>query len=168
MPSKTQSIGIGVAVSVILSLVLGFVAYNAGTAGQTIAGCAGCLVALAAPMVAVWHYTSTFSLTIPAGQGAGLGAAVGALGAVVGGLLQRLLISIGVFPDPVEAAREIYEQQGMSPEQIEQAMTMVEAFSNPVMGLVIGLVIGAVVGAIGGAIGAAIFKKGANADDYEV
>lgn len=167
MPSKNQSILIGVAVSVVLSLALGFIAYNAGTAGQTIAGCAGCIVALAAPMIAIWHYTSTYSLTIPAGQGAGIGAAVGSIGAIVGGLLQRLLISIGVFPDPVQAARELYEQQGMSAEQIEQAMGFVETFSNPITGLVMGLVIGALVGAIGGVLGAVIFKKGSDAD-YEV
>jgi hypothetical protein len=160
MPSKTQSILIGVAVSVVLGLAFAFVAANAGTIGQTLAGCFACLVALAAPMAAVWHYTSTYNLTIPAGPGAGIGAAVGAIGAVVGGLLQRLFISIGVLPDPVEQAREIYEAQGMSAEQIEQAMGMVEAFSNPVMGIVFALVIGAVVGAVGGALGAVLFKKG--------
>ncbi|HIG74845.1 MAG TPA: DUF4199 family protein [Bacteroidetes bacterium] len=167
MPSKSQSILIGIGTSVILGLALAFVASNAGTIGQSLAGCFSCLVALAAPMVAVWHYTSTYNLTIPAGQGAGMGAAVGAGGAVLGGVLQQLLISIGVFPDPVQRVREMYEAQGMSAEDIEQMMGMMEMFSSPVMGIVLGLVIGALVGAIGGAIGAAIFKKG-GADDYEV
>ncbi|MEM1057308.1 MAG: DUF4199 family protein [Bacteroidota bacterium] len=167
MPSKNQSILIGVAVSVVLGLAFAFIASSAGTIGQTLAGCFACLVALAAPMTAVWHYTSTYNLTIPAGQGAGIGAAVGAAGAILSGILQRVFMSIGLLPDPIEQAREIYEAQGMSPEQIEQAMGMVEALSSPVMGIIFGLILGALVGAIGGALGAVVFKKG-NADDYEV
>ena len=57
--------------------------------------------------------------------------------------------------------------KGMSAEDIEQMMGMMEMFSSPVIGILLGLVIGALVGAIGGAIGAAIFKKG-GVDDYEV
>ena len=166
MPSKTQSIIIGVAVGVVLGLIFGFIANTAGQIGATLAACGSCLVWLIAPMVAVWHYTSTYNLTIPAGQGAGMGAAVGAISGVVGGLLNQLLISVGVFPDPIERAREMYEAQGRSPEQIEQAMGMVQMFSSPVLGIVLALVLGALVGAIGGAIGAAVFKKGT--EDYEV
>lgn len=165
MPSKTQSIVIGVAVSVVLGLVLGFIAANAGTVGASLAGCFSCVVALAAPMIAVWHYTNTHGVTLAAGQGAGIGAAVGAIGGLLSAIVQRLLITAGVFPDPVAQAREIYEAQGMSPEQIDQAMGMVQAMSGPVVGIVSALVIGALIGAIGGAIGAAIFKRGDGFDE---
>ena len=166
MPSKNQSILIGAAVGIVLGLIFGFIASTAGQVGSTLAGCGACLVSLIAPMVAVWHYTSTHNLTIPAGQGAGMGAAVGVVSAIVGGLLNQLLIAINILPDPITRAREQFEAQGMSAEQIEQSMGMVEMFSNPITGLIAGLVIGALVGAIGGAVGAAVFKKGT--EDYEV
>lgn len=167
MPSKSQSILIGIGTSVVLGLAFTFVSSTTGTIGQSLAGCLTCLVWLAAPMVAIWHYTSTYNLTIPAGQGAGMGAVVGAGGGGISAILQQVLVSVGVLPDPVQQAREIYEAQGMSAEQIDQTMSMVEMFSGPVMGIVVALVIGALVGAIGGAIGASVFKKG-GADDYEV
>ena len=168
MPSKTQSIVIGVGVSVVLGLLFGFLATSGGQAGQMIGGCGACLVAILAPMVAVWHYTSTYNLTIPAGQGAGMGAAVGAIGAIISALIQRLLIAMSVFPDPIENARRQLESQGMDPAQIEQAMSLAETLNSPVIGLVAGLLIGALIGAIGGVLGAVIFKKGSEADDFDV
>ena len=168
MPSKSQSIAIGVGVSVVLGLLFGFLATSGGQAGQMIGGCGACLVALLAPMAAVWHYTSTYNLTIPAGQGAGMGAAVGAIGGIVGGLLQRLLISLSIFPDPIENARQQLVSQGLDPAQIEQSLKIAETLNSPVIGLVAGLLIGALIGAIGGVLGAVIFKKGSEVDDFDV
>ena len=168
MPSKNQSIIIGVAVGVVLGIIFAFLASSGGQAGQIIGGCGACLVALLAPMAAVWHYTNTYNLTIPAGQGAGLGAIVGAVSSLIGGLIQQLLIRVGVFPDPLVAAREQLEAQGMDAAQIEQALGFAQTMSNPVIGLVVGLIIGALVGAIGGAIGASVFKKGGMVDEFDV
>jgi hypothetical protein len=108
----------------------------------------------------VWHYTSTYRLTIPAGQGAALGAAAGAVGAVISWVLTWVLTSAGVMPDPAEQVRRQLESQpGMTEEQVEAAMQMTEMFSGP-LGIVAGILIGAVLGAIVGAIAALVFKKG--------
>lgn len=156
MATKTQSILIGTLVYVLLGVVMSFVAPGGGP----LAGIAGCLVVLGSAMVAVWHYTNTNRLTIPAGEGAGMGALVGLIGAVVGTLLGLLLIRMGVQPDPTELMLEQFEAQGMTDEQIDQAMGVAGMFTNPILMLVIAAVMGSIGGAIGGAIGAAVFKKG--------
>lgn len=159
MPSKTQSILIGAVVYIVLGLLVQFLFQGGGM----VAGIISCLIPLSSGLVAVWHYTSTHSLTIPAGQGAGMGALAGLAGAVVAGAIGYALIAAGILPDPVEAARIQMESQGMSDEQIDGPMAIVERFSNPVIGLAIGAVIGSLLGAVSGAIGAVIFKKGGDA-----
>lgn len=162
MPSKTPSILIGAAVYVALALLISFLRLT-GVVG----GLLGCLVIFTAGLVAVWHYTSTYHLTIPAGQGAGMGALAGLVGALVGGALSLALISAGVLPDPMELARQQMVGQGMSEAEMDQALAMAESLSNPVIGLVIGTVVGALFGAASGALGAVLFKKGdANVDAY--
>ena len=172
MPTKLPSIAIGAAVYAVLAVALSFVALSGGAVAQTVSGCAICLAAIVGPLVAVWHYTSTHRLTIPAGSGAGIGAASGALGAIAGGAIGLLLQAVGLLPDAeaqLARSREMMLDSGMDPAQIDQQMEMAGAFSNPVIGIVIGIVIGAVVGAIAGAIGASVFKKGeARMDDPAV
>lgn len=167
MPSKTPSIALGAIISIVLSMALSFGMLSMGPTGQMLAGCGACLLAVVGPLVAVWHYTSTHHLTIPAGPGASLGAITGAVAAVVGGLLQQGLILVGLYPNAaevIERQRQGMIDSGMDPAQIEQSMQMAEQMggmtSNPLIGILIGLVFGAVLGAIGGAIGAALFKKG--------
>lgn len=167
MPSKTPSIALGAAVSVILSLALSFAILGMGTTGQAIVGCATCLLVFIGPLVAVWHYTSTHRVTLPAGPGAGLGAITGAVGALVAGLVQQVLILANLYPDAAELLERQREQMiasGLDPAQIDQAMQMAETMggmaSNPILGIGLNVLIGAVIGAIGGAVGAAIFKKG--------
>jgi len=162
MPSKTQSIIVGAAAYVILGVLINFLFQGGGIT----AGILGCLIPFSSGLVAVWHYTATHNLTIPAGQGAGMGALAGLGGAVVATIIVLALISAGILPDPVEAARLQMESQGMSDEQIDGAVAMVELFSNPVIDLAIGAVVGALFGAISGAIGAVIFKKGGDAEDF--
>ena len=164
-PSKTPSIAIGVAVYVVLGLVAAFVTFSGGMATQSIGGILSCLVALAAPVVAVWHYTSTHALTLPAGQGAALGAIASATGAVVSGLLSWALQQVGVFPTAAEVMEQqrdqLIAQGNMSPEDVDQMMEVMGGMGdNLLLQLGIGVLIGAVVGAIAGAVAAAIFKKG--------
>ncbi len=156
MTSKWTSILIGVLAYVFLSVLLSVLAAGVGLLGALFA----CLVVLGSAMAAVWHYTSTNGLTIPGGEGAGMGALTGLVGAVLGGLLGYLLISMGAVPDPTDLAVERMREQGMTREQIDQAMGMAKIFSSPVIGVLIGGVFGAIGGAVGGAIGAAVFKKG--------
>ena len=150
MPSKTQSILLGSLVAGLLSTsYLGFI--NAFC-------CAGIIIG---GLVAVWHYTNTYNLTILGGQGSAMGALAGVIGAVIGGLLTYVLELIGV-PGTQEAVQGLFEGF-MSPEQLEQMEAQQEASRGPagmLISLVVGAVLGAIFGAIGGAIGAAVFKKG--------
>ena len=175
MPSKNPSIALGVVAYVVLSLGAAFLILQGGTALGALAGCLGCLVILAGPMLAVWHYTSTHRVTLLPGQGAGLGAITGAAGALVAGLIQQALIALDVLPDTAESLamqREEMLSQGMDPAQIDSAMSFAESLggltSNPFMGLVLGVVLGAALGALFGALAAVMFKKGGPASDASV
>jgi hypothetical protein len=169
MPSKSQSILLGAAVYTVAALITGFVAINGGTVGGYLASALCCVSALLGPFVAVWHYTSTNRLTIPAGTGAGMGAAAIALGGIVSYLITLLLQAVNVYPsnaEMMERQREQLVAQGLEPEQIEQAMQMGEMFQG-VAGAAINLVIAALIGAVAGAIAASVFKKGVAADDLD-
>lgn len=162
MPDKTPSILLGAAVYVVVSLALSFIALNGGTSGQYLTSALCCLFAVVVPAVAVWHYTHTYHVTIPAGTGAGIGALAIVLGGVVSYVIQKGLQVVGAFPSDAEILERTREQlslQGLEPEQIEQAMGMSEMFQG-VVGFAINLVIAAVIGAIAGAVAASIFKKG--------
>ncbi len=161
MPSKTQSIVVGAVVYIVLGVLIQFLFQGGGA----VAGILGCLVSLSAGLVAVWHYTSTHSLTIAAGQGAGMGTLAGLLGAIVGVVIGYMLISAGLLPEPLEAARIQMENQGLSDAEIDQAMSIAEKFSNPAITGIIATVVGAIIGAISGAIGAVVFKKGGDAEE---
>lgn len=158
MPSKNQSILLGALVSVVLGTVLAFIAYSGGMAGMILGGCGGCLVAFVGPVVAVWHYTNTNHLTIPAGTGAGMGALTGMAGAVLSWVVTFVLRAIDVFPTAAEWQQTSQEMFGAEGGEVPD---MSGSFMGSPLGeLVVGLVMGAIVGAIGGAIAASIFKKG--------
>ena len=163
-PSRTPSIAIGVSFYVVLSLATSYLLFNGGTAMSTLAGLLSCLVAVLAPVVAVWHYTSTHHLTLLPGPGAGLGAAVGAAGAVLSGLIGWALQQAGVFPSTDEMMAQTRRQMiedGLSPDEVDGMMEMMGGMSQSlVTQLGIGVVVGLIVGAVAGAIAAQIFKKG--------
>lgn len=156
MTGKWTSILIGALTYVILGTLLSAFGATAGGLGAIL----GCLVIILSAILAVWHYTTTNTLTITGGEGAGMGALVGLIGAIVAGILGYFLISIGAIPDPMDTAIQQMRDQGLTEEQIEQGMGMAEMFSSPVIGIALGAVFGLIGGAIGGAVGAAMFKKG--------
>ena len=166
-PDKKPSILIGALVYAVISLGSAFLVSKGGMSMQYAAGCLGCLVILAGPAIAVWHYTSTYKVTMLAGPGAAMGAITGAIGALIGGLAQQALIALNVLPDVAEALamqRNRMIAQGMDPAQVDQAMKMGESFSglssNPVLGIAVGIVFGAALGALFGALATLVFKKG--------
>lgn len=167
MPNKSQSILMGVAVYVVASLITVFVALNGGTAGQYLSSVLCCLVAIIGPAVAVWHFTTTNRITIPAGTGAGVGAITVVLGGVVSYAIQKVLQLVGAFPSDAEILDRTRSQmlaQGMEPAQVEQAMEMSEMFTG-VLGVAINLVVAAIIGAAAGAVAASVFKKGSAVDE---
>jgi hypothetical protein len=152
MPSKTQSVLLaGIAAGVITSLF---------TFIPLVGGCLGCLMYMAAGVLAVWHYTSTHEVTIPGGQGAGMGALAGLLSGAAASGLQQLFIATGIQPDMAEQVRQQMESSGA---QNDQQGQMLEMFSSPeflVIMIAVGLLLAAILGAVGGAVGASLFKKG--------
>lgn len=153
MPSKTQSILLGGLVAGLLSTsYLGLI---------NLACCAGVIIGA---VVAVWHYTNTYNLTISGGQGAAMGALAAVIGAVIGGLLSYLLQFIGI-PGVQELFQGSFEQF-LSEEQLEQLeaqQEMAENIGAVLLGIGINMLIYAIFGAVGGVIGANVFKKGGDA-----
>ncbi|HLT46904.1 MAG TPA: hypothetical protein VK002_06720 [Rubricoccaceae bacterium] len=165
MPSKLTSILIGALIYAVVGAI-GAIISAASGGMQFVGGALGCIALIAGTAGAVWHYTSTYRLTIPAGQGAALGAGAGAVGALISWVLTWILTSAGIMADPVEQARRQMEGQGLTEEQMEMALRWTETFTGP-LGIVVGLAIGAILGAIIGAIAALIFKKGEAGPDLE-
>ncbi len=75
------------------------------------------------------------------------------------GLLYSTVIHPDFAKEMQENLRTMYENQGMSEEQIAQAMGFVEMFSNPMIGLGFVIVWAAISGAIVAAIVAAVMQK---------
>jgi hypothetical protein len=157
MPNRTQSVLIGGIVAGILSTsVLGII---------NIFCCAGVIIGA---VVGVWHYTQEHRLTIPSGQGALIGALCGVVGALIAGVLNQILVVIGL--DFATAMQEsMIENLGMSADQLEQMRQMQEAQQGGgvwvILGILFNAVLFAVFGAIGGAIGASVFQKGGASPD---
>ena len=169
MPSKVQSIALGAAVTAVIGIVqlLLTPALGTGAAAQSLPAVLCCVTAIFGAGAAVWHYASTYNLTIPAGTGAGMGAAALAAGSVVSYLIGLVLRAAGLTPSEeelLERAREaaLAQNPELSPEQLDQIMGMSEMFTG-VVGFLVGMVVLVVVGAIIGAVAASIFKKGPQA-----
>ena len=83
MPDKNQSILMGIAIAVVVTLLIQILTQQLLTGmASSIMGIFGCLLSFALAAVPVWHYTETHKLTIPAGAGAGMGA-ITLIGALV-------------------------------------------------------------------------------------
>ncbi len=164
-PSKLPSVAIGAAVYALLGIGLTFLTFRVGGAAMYASLCGLCLVMLLGPVLAVWHYTSTYRLTLLAGPGAAIGAMTGAAGALLSGVLTQALIAIQLLPDQAEQLaiqRANMIEMGMDPAQVNEAMAAAGTgpFSNPWLALVLSTVIAAALGAAIGAISASLFKKG--------
>lgn len=153
MPSKQQSVILGGVVAGLLSTsYLGLI---------NLLCCAGVIIGA---MVAVWHYTDTYKLTIPAGQGAVIGLLAALVGTVISLVLNYILIEMGIRSDQVITQFILNsfgdsmppEQYDAMMEQMNSEMTLSAYLANGLFATVVSLVFGA----IGGAIGGAVFKKG--------
>lgn len=152
MPNRTQSVLIGgLVVGLLSTSVLGLI---------NLLCCAGVIIGA---MIGVWHYTEEHQITIPSGQGALIGTLCGVVGAVVAGVLNQILIVIGL--DFAQAMQESMVQNfGMSADQLEQMQQMQGSQQGSLLwiigGTLFNMVLFAVFGAVGGAIGASVFQKG--------
>ncbi len=155
MPSKNQSILLGgLVVGLLSTSYLGLI---------NMACCAGVLIG---SVVAVWHYTDTNNVTLPAGQGASIGAMAAVVGGLIAFVLNFILMKMGIRADQVVAEFILDRfRENMPAEQYEEAMAKLNepvTISTYLKSQWYGanLIVYAIFGAIGGAIGAALFKKG--------
>jgi hypothetical protein len=164
MQNKLPSILLGgLAVGLITTVLSIFSQPGSGNQAMGMAmGCVVCLAYVGAGLIAVWHYTNTQRLTLPAGEGVLMGLMAGAVAALVGVVLGLLLRAVGILPGPEEVWAQL-EASGqfddVPPESLEMSRNVMEMMMGPA-GHAIALVLGAVAGLVGGAIGAAMFKKG--------
>lgn len=96
------------------------------------------------------------------GQGVGLGTLLSLVGATISSIFTFIYIKFinpAFLENLVEAQRMSMEEQGLSDDQIEQAMSISEKFMSPPMMLVMGIIGGVIVGVIISLIISAINKK---------
>ncbi len=156
MQEKLPSILLGGAVVGIANILIGQI--------PVVGSCLACLLYIGAGMLAVWHYTNSYQVTLPGGQGALIGLLSGIMAALLSHVLAILLIRFGVLPDPIAMMEASGQLSQMPPEQAEMALRIARTMAGPV-GLLIGAVIGGLIGLLGGVVGAATFKKGPTEDD---
>ncbi len=155
MPSKVQSILLGGVSMGVAVAIFNFI--------PVVGGVLCCVAVIGAGVLAVWHYTNTYHLTITGGAGAGMGVLAAIVAAVVSSLLNALFTLVGLAPGWGEMREQMMEgmQRGAGdPEQMETFRQLFESVWF-VPGIILcSIVIYALLGAIGGAIGAASFKQG--------
>jgi hypothetical protein len=162
MTGKFQSILLGALVTGLLSSAYWVIQF--GYQSQVLGIVVCCAVPTVGALLAVWHFTTTNSLTIRAGEGALMGLMACLLGYVISYVLNILVAAVGVAPSPfdvdaiVELTRDSMIEQGQDPAVIEQS----EEFTRKLFWVfpLIGLAANAVFGAVVGAVGASLFKKG--------
>lgn len=167
MPDHKQSVIMGGLVGALVATILTFPAQG----GNPVVGFAACCIpAILGGLIAAAHYASTNSLTLALGTGAKLGALAGVVAALVSGALGFLLRMLGVLPSVSEMQvqqREKLIEQGLTDQQIEQAMRWGEMMSGTVgqiVAVVIACIVFALIGALGGLIGASMFKRGSTTE----
>lgn len=159
MPDQKPSILIGAAVSAVLS-----------TSYLGILNCFCCAGVVIGSVVAIWHYTNRFDLTIEAGRGAVIGLIAAALGMLIALFLNFFLMKAGLGGQEVVYDFIMGFFAGvMDPDQMEMIEEQMEAQQEMQQNIGLGsylvsgllpLFVASLMGAVGGAIGAAIFKKG--------
>ena len=171
MQSTGTSILIGGLSCAVLSTLIQVASTMVNSGGQNpilgaVFGCLGCLIGLTSGLIAVWHYTGEYELTLKSGEGVKLGALAGVVSALVAFLLVRVLMFMGVMPTASDVIEQLADSPGMENAggQLDMAVQWIE-ISMGWGGLIIGLVVGSLFGLLGGMMGAAMFKKGSDDED---
>lgn len=155
MPDQKNSVLLGALVVAILS-----------TSYLSLINCLCCLGVIIGSMTAVWHYTSTYGVTIELGHGALLGVLAAALGTLIATIANYLLVQMGLDANAAIAETVISMfSDAMSPEQLDELRSQLQnrqdvSFGQHLISGAFGIIIASLFGALGGVIGASVFKKG--------
>lgn len=160
MTGKYQSILLGSMIVGLLSALFSLVQYSVQS--QILGTAACCAIPTIGALMATWHYTSTNTLTIQAGEGALMGLATCMIGYFISVILSVLISFTGLAPSPfdVDAVMEITRNsmldRGSSEEEIDTAVGMIRQYFF--LFSLIAIVAYGLFGAVVGAIGASVFK----------
>jgi len=168
MPPSQRSYLVGGLAGSLLVVICGYLAATLAMPFNMVFSCLACLAYVSCGLVAVWHYTNEYSLTLTGGKGSALGAKAGALAGAVAPALSYILQLIGILPGPAEALREMQNNSAMDPASIEMMQGFMEFFDGPfglIFNIVLGMIFGTLLGLVGGAIGRGIWKLGDSPED---
>ena len=135
----------------------------------TAGGCLACLAYIGAGVMAVWHFSTTNQINVPAGKGVVLGLMAGVAATVIAIILADILRSVGWMPGLEETIAQMEEAgslDAMDEGTRDTVLGLVEKMFGWV-GKIVGLLIGSLAGMIGGAIGGALFKNKFEEGDAE-
>ena len=152
MPNKTESILLVGVIAGLASVLASFIP----AAGDFM----GCLVALGAGMLVVWHYTDKHRVTLTSGGGINLGVLTGLAAFGTGFVLDTIVRLIGVKPSLQEEIRQGVEQGGANMSQLGAFGEFMMSPAYVVFVAGIGLVVSVLLGLVGGLIGSKMFKRG--------
>ena len=146
---------------------MGNILIGAQTQGNPVLGILLGLAMLLATFFVIFYGVKEFrdnvnGGAVSIGQAVKLGALIALIASlltVAFNMLYNYVIDPGFFDRMVEQTRETYEERGMTDEQIDQAMRMMEMFRNPVIATGFTIVWYSLWGLVKGLISGAILKK---------
>jgi uncharacterized integral membrane protein len=154
------------AISGIISFIITVITSSLKLNGDPTMGIVSTVVSIALTIVtlilAMKNFKSGNNDYMSFGQGLGIGTLTGAIWGVVAGALNLVytkFIDNSAITQAMAKAREQWEAQGMSDEQIEQASKWGEMMSNPGIAFVITVITGVIIGAVLSLIISAVLKK---------
>jgi zinc transporter ZupT len=146
-------------VSVVYSVIL----YMLDQALNNVLGYLGFIIIIAGLAIAMKSYRdNVLDGILPFGKAFGFGILIVLISAVISGIYGILLYTI-IDPDLIGKAMDASAgrmlEQGLSEDQVEQALEISKRFMKPVFMFISGLVVNLLVGVVLSLIMAAIFKK---------
>jgi len=146
-------------VSVVYSVIL----YMLDLALNTALGYAGLIIVIAGLAIAMKNYRDhVLDGILPFGKAFGFGVLIILISAFISGIYVFLLYSI-IDPDlirkAIDASAERMLEQGLSEDQVEQALEVTRRIMKPAIMFISGLFVNLLVGVVLSLIMAAIFKK---------
>ncbi len=171
-PNYWPSVGITALIFAIVTWAIGLAAgYMQISGGSsfvtgTISFIVVCLFGAFAGMVAVWHYSNEYDITMKLGRGALIGFLAGAGMVIISAILSKLwvLIDPSYAEKMMEASIEQMESMGLSEEQLEAARERSEGGTSVLWNLIIGIPVFGILNLLTGMLGVQLFAK--EEDDF--
>jgi hypothetical protein len=154
------------AISGIISFLITVISNSLKLSGDATMGIVSTVISIALTILtlvlAMKNFKSGNNDYMSFGQGIGIGALTGAIWGVVAGALNLVytkFIDNSAVTQAMAKAREQWEAQGMSDEQIEQASKWGQMMTNPGVAFVITVITGVLVGLVCSLVISAVLKK---------